>query len=152
VKEDRMAESKLKPSSYPVTIFLNTIPNESIRQDCWTLFRIMTETAQAIPRMWGTDVVGFGQFRAVDMDGKEGYWMLIGFSPRKQTIALYFMIQGSEHSAELLAKLGKYTHGKGCLYIKNLADIDLNVLKELLHETVANKVKPGPGVDIYEKQ
>jgi hypothetical protein len=147
-----MAETKLKPNSFPVTNFINGIPNEQIRKDCWTLFKIMSETVQAIPRMWGTDIVGFGQYRAVDTDGKEDYWMLIGFSPRKQAITLYFMVTGSEHSAELLSKLGKYTHGRRCLNIKHLVDIDLTVLKELLRISVANKGQANPGTQIYEKQ
>jgi hypothetical protein len=139
-----MPESRLQPNAFPVKNFIDGIPNPQIRQDCWTLFRIMSEAAQAMPRMWGMSTVGFGQFRATDINGKEKYWMLIGFSPRKQSIALYIMVNSIDHSTELLAGLGKYTHGKGCLIIKSLADVDLAILKELVSESVAYKTRAHP--------
>ncbi len=136
-----MPESKTKPTDFPVTVFLNTIPDAQIRADCWTITQMMMEAAQALPVMWGTSIVGFGLYRGVNIDGEEENWMQLGFSPRKKDIALYIMLNGLEHSTELLGQLGKYTHGKGCLIIKCLADVNLSVLKELFNEAAAYKVK-----------
>jgi hypothetical protein len=139
-----MPESKTKPTDFPVTVFINTIPDAQMRADCWIITQMMMEAAQGMPRMWGTSIVGFGLYRAVNLDGKEESWMQIGFSPRKRGIALYVMLNALDHSTELLEKLGKYTHGKGCLYIKSLADVNLQVLNQLFHESVASTVKANP--------
>jgi hypothetical protein len=139
-----MAEPKTKPNDIPVADFINTIPDVQVRQDCWTIVEIMQEAAQARPRMWGTAIVGFGQYRAVNASGKGNDWMLIGFSPRKKAITLYIMLSGLEHSNELLARLGKHTRGKGCLYIKRLSDVDLTTLKEMVRASVAYVVKTNP--------
>jgi len=139
-----MAEPKTKPTELPVADFINAIPDAQVRQDCWTIIEIMQEAAQAGPRMWGTAIVGFGQYRAVNASGKGNDWMVIGFSPRKQALTLYLMLGGVEHSEEMLARLGKYTRGKGCLYIKRLADIDLTTLKEMVRASVAYVGKSNP--------
>jgi hypothetical protein len=139
-----MAEPKTKPNDIPVADFINAIPDAQIRQDCWTISEIMQEAAQARPRMWGTAIVGFGQYRAVNTSGKGNDWPLIGFSPRKQAITLYMMLGGVENSDEMLARLGKHTRGKGCLYIKRLADVDLPTLKEMVCASVAYMVKTHP--------
>jgi Domain of unknown function (DU1801) len=144
-KEDLMAEPKTKLTDMLVADFINAIPDEQVRQDCWTITGIMQEATQARPRMWGTAIVGFGQYLAVNASGKGYDWMLIGFSPRKQDITLYLMLSGIEHSNELLAKLGKHTQGKGCLYIKRLSDVDLATLKEIVRASVAYVGKKNPG-------
>ena len=136
-----MAEPKTKPTDIPVTDFINAISDAQVRQDCWTIVEIMQEAAQARPRMWGTAIVGFGQYRAVNASGRGNDWMLIGFSPRKQAITLYLMLGGIEHASELLARLGKHTQGKGCLYIKRLSDVDLTTLKQVVGASVAYVVK-----------
>lgn len=79
-----MPQSKIKPTDYPVTIFLNTIPDAQVRADCWTITQMMMEAAQALPLMWGTSIVGFGMYSGVDIDGKEEKWMQLGFSPQKR--------------------------------------------------------------------
>jgi hypothetical protein len=142
--EDLMAEPKTKANEMPVADFIDAIPDAQVRQDCWTIIEIMQEAAQAPPRMWGTAIVGFGQYRAINPSGKGNDWMLIGFSPRKQALTLYLMLSGVENAEELLARLGKYTRGKGCLYIKRLSDVDLATLKELARATVAYMVKTYP--------
>jgi hypothetical protein len=139
-----MAEPKTKPNDIPVTDFINAIPDEQVRQDCWTIVEIMQEAAQASPRMWGTAIVGFGQYRAVNASGKGNDWMVIGFSPRKQAITLYLMLGGVANSDEMLARLGKCTRGKGCLYIKRLSDVDLPTLKEMVRASVAYVAKTNP--------
>lgn len=141
-----MAEPKTRPTGIPIADFLNAIPDEQVRQDCWTIAEMMQAAAQAPGQMWGTSIVGFGQYRVVDARGKGSDWMQIGFSPRKQAITLYLWMGGMEHSEETLAKLGKYTRGKGCLYIKRLSDVDLTTLKEMVRASVdyAN-TRPGAG-------
>jgi len=139
-----MPEPKTKPTGIPVSDFINAIPDGSIRQDCWSIVEIMQEAAQAEPRMWGNAIVGFGQYRAVNANGKGYDWMQIGFSPRKQAITLYLMLGGLENSDEMLARLGKYTRGKGCLYIKRLADVDQTALKELARAAVEYMRKSNP--------
>lgn len=139
-----MAEPKTKLSDIPVADFINAIPDAQIRQDCWTIVEIMQEATQAPPRMWGKAIVGFGQYHAVHASGKGNDWMVIGFSPRKQAITLYLMLAGIEPSEEILARLGKYTRGKGCLYIKRLLDVDITTLKELVRASVAYVLKTHP--------
>lgn len=131
-----MAENKTQLTDTPVADFINANPDEQVRQDCWTITEIMQEATQAPPRMWGTAIVGFGQYRMVNASGKGSDWMMIGFSPRKQNITLYLMLGGLENSDAFLARLGKYTTGKGCLYIKRLADVNLTTLKELVNASV----------------
>ena len=139
-----MAEPKTKANELSVADFINAIPDAQVRQDCWSIVEIMQEATQARARMWGTAIVGFGEYRAVNASGKGNDWMLVGFSPRKQAITLYLMLSGLDRSDELLARLGKYTRGKGCLYIKRLADVDLATLKELVRSSVTYMAKTYP--------
>ncbi len=140
-----MGELKTKQNNMPVADFINAIPDTQVRQDCWTIIEIMQEATQAPARMWGTAIVGFGQYRAVNASGKGNDWMVIGFSPRKQAIALYMMLGGFE-SDKMLASLGKYTRGKGCLYIKRLSDVNLSTFKEMVHSSIAYVMKSHPNV------
>ena len=139
-----MPEPKTKANELSVTDFINAIPDAQVRQDCWSIVEIMQEATQARARMWGTAIVGFGEYRAVNASGKGNDWMQVGFSPRKQAITLYLMLSGLDRSDELLARLGKYTRGKGCLYIKRLADVDLATLKELVRSSVTYVAKTYP--------
>jgi hypothetical protein len=131
-----MAEIKTKATDAPVADFINAIPDAQTRQDCWTLVEIMQEASKAPARMWGSSIVGFGQYRATYANGKGVDWMLIGFSPRKQALTLYILMGGVEHSEQTLARLGKHTRGKGCLYVRHLSDIDLTTLKEMVRASV----------------
>jgi len=87
------------------------------------------------PRMWGASIVGFGRYRYKGASGREGEWFLTGFSPRKTNLSLY-ILTGLEENAALLARLGKHTTGKGCLYIKSLNDVDVKMLEELVAKGV----------------
>jgi hypothetical protein len=130
-----MAELKTKKTEASVDDFLHSVQNETARSDCYHIVEIMKEATKAEPKMWGTSIVGFGNRHLKYESGRELDWMIIGFSPRKQDLTLY--IPGNVHSySELLDKLGKYKTGKGCLYIKTLQDVDLEVLKELIGESV----------------
>jgi hypothetical protein len=133
--EEFMAELKTKATDASVADYLNAIENNQMRQDCWTIAELMQAATKAEPKMWGSSIVGFGTYHYVYASGREGDWMLLGLSPRKQNITLYLM-GGFEQQEKLLASLGKYTHGKGCLYIKRLSDIHLPTLKKLIQESV----------------
>ena len=87
-------------------------------------------------RLWGSNIVGYGQYHYKYASGREGDWMLVGFSPRKHSLSIYIM-PGFEPYAALMKKLGKYKTGKSCLYINSLADVDEAVLEQLIAESVA---------------
>ena len=126
-----MYELKTKINDASVEKFLKTIPDEKKQQDSFAILDMMKEVTGEEPKMWGTSIIGFGTYRYKYASGQEGDWLRIGFSPRKQNLSLYIM-SGFQHHDDLMAKLGKYSTGKGCLYIKKLEDIDQNVLKELI--------------------
>ena len=129
------AELKTKVNEASVEDFLNTVSDEQIRADCFEVAKIMKQVTKAEPKMWGSSIVGFGSYHYKGASGREGNWMLVGFSPRKQNLTLYIMA-GFERYDELMKKLGKFSTGKSCLYIKKLADVDKKVLKELVSESV----------------
>jgi len=126
-----MAELKTKPSEASVGTFLAGVPDEARRADCQALVKLMKSVTKARPRMWGPSIVGFGSYRYKYDSGREGEWFLAGFSPRKSDLTLYIMSGLGPH-AGLLRKLGRHKTGKSCLYIKRLADVDLDVLRELI--------------------
>lgn len=125
------AELKTKLNDASVEDFLNTIGDEETRADCYEIMKIMKQVTKVEPKMWGASIVGFGSYHYKGASGREGDWFPVGFSPRKQNLTLY-LVSGFEPHKELLNKLGKHTLGKGCLYIKKLADVDKKVLKELV--------------------
>jgi hypothetical protein len=130
-----MAELKTKLTDASVEAFLNTLEDESKRKDAQTILQMMQDVTGEAPRMWGNSIVGFGSYRYKYASGKEGDWMLTGFSPRKQNLTLYIM-SGFEINADIMSRLGKHTTGKGCLYIKKLKDVDPTVLRELITKSV----------------
>ena len=129
------AELKTKLNDASVEDFLNTVSDEQIRADCFEITKLMKQVTKAEPKMWGSSIVGFGSYHYKGASGREGDWMLVGFSPRKQNLTLYIMA-GFDRYDELMKKLGKFSTGKSCLYIKKLADVDKKVLKELVSESV----------------
>jgi len=135
VKMAKTAELKTKVNDASVTDFLNNVEDEQKRKDCLEVARMMEQVTKQQPKMWGTSIVGFGSYHYKGASGREGDWMLIGFSPRKQNITLYIM-SGFERYPGLMKKLGKHSTGKSCLYIKRLSDVDVDVLKELMTESL----------------
>jgi hypothetical protein len=117
-----------------VGAFLAAIPDDRKRADSELICRLMAEETGQPPRMWGTSIVGFGSYHYKGASGREGDWMAIGFSPRKQSLVLYLM-DGFEDYRALLAKLGKHSTAKSCLYVKRVADVDLDVLRELMRRS-----------------
>ncbi len=135
-----MAELKTQPTRASVAAFLAAVGDEERRKDCRTLVRLMKEATGAPAKMWGPSIVGFGSYHYVYDSGREGDWLLVGFSPRKQDLTLYIMA-GFDRYDELMAKLGRYKTGKSCLYLKRLADVDLKVLKALIAASVRHMKK-----------
>jgi hypothetical protein len=130
-----MAEPKTKPTNESVKDFLNRIPEAERREDCFAVAKMMEEITGDKPKMWGPSIVGFGSYHYKYASGREGDWPVTGFSPRKKDLTLYLMM-GFEKRAELMEKLGKYSHAKSCLYIKRLSDIHIPTLKKLIKISV----------------
>jgi hypothetical protein len=114
--------------------FLSKADDEQKRKDCVEIVKIMKQVTKEEPKMWGPAIIGFGSYHYKYESGREGDMMQIGFSPRKQNITLYIGLGGNAENP-LLKKLGKYTTGKGCLYIKKLANVDRTVLQELIADS-----------------
>lgn len=135
-----MAELKTKLTKASVVKFLNTLPDEQKRQDCWAIVEMMQAATKAEPKMWGTSIVGFGTYHYSYASGQEADWPIVGFSPRKQNITLY-LSSGFEQYDELLTKLGKHSCGKVCVYIKRLSDVHVPTLKKLVNASVKHVIK-----------
>src|ERR1700690_797457 len=133
-----MPENKTKPSKLSVAAFIGALPDPIKRADAKALVKLMQSAASEKPKMWGPSIIGFGSYHYRYESGREGDMPLIGFSPRKAATVLYSLI-GSSDSKALLAKLGKHTTGKGCLYIKKLADVDQEVLEAMVVKSLAAK-------------
>ncbi len=125
-----MTENKTKPTKDSVTAFLNKIPDRQVRDDCFAILAMMQKVSNAEPVMWGSAIIGFGTYHYVYESGREGDTAVIGFSPRKQNISIYLM-GGLNKVEDELSRLGKYKTGKGCLYIKSLGDVNMEVLEEV---------------------
>ncbi len=130
-----MAENKTKPTAKSVPEFLNQIADPKRREDCLAIAEIMERLSGSQPKMWGDSIVGFGDYRYKYASGREGDWFLVGFAPRKQNLSIYIMGY-LEFYSDILEGLGKFKHGKGCLYIKKLEDIDLEVLETLITTSI----------------
>jgi hypothetical protein len=132
----KKVEVKTKVNAASVEDFLNSVTDEQKREDCFEILRLMEQVTNETPKMWGSSIVGFGSYHYIGASGREGDWYLTGFSPRKQNLTLYIM-GGFDLYQDLLMKLGKHkTSEGGCLYINKLDDVDKNVLKELVAESV----------------
>ena len=138
-----MAELKTKPNDQDVEAFLNRVEDEGKRQACFTVLKIMEDATGAGAKMWGDSIVGFGAYRYKYASGREGEWMLTGFAPRKRNLTLYIMSGFDEYDA-LLGNLGKYSTGKSCLYINKIEDVDLEVLKDLVEQSVQHMIETNP--------
>jgi hypothetical protein len=138
-----MAGNKTKESEASVESYISSIQDEARRKDCQALLRLMATATKLPPKMWGTSIVGFGSYNYKYASGREGDSCLTGFSSRKGDISVYLLASfpGRE---ELLAKLGKHKTGGGCLYIRNLSDVDPIILEQLIAATVAERKRHYP--------
>jgi len=132
-----MAELKTKPNDRSVTDFLNSVENDTKREDSFTILELMKEATGVEPVMWGDSIIGFGTYHYKYASGREAEWFMTGFSPRVQNLTLYIMDGFDEYDA-LLGKLGKHSTGKSCLYVKRLENINLDVLREMVKKSVAH--------------
>lgn len=129
-----MAEDKTQPTKASVAQFLNRIENDSKRRDAKAIDQMFREITGVKPTMWGPSIIGYGTYHYTYDSGREGDFMRLGFSPRKQSLTLY-ILSGFRKYASLLKKLGKHKTGKSCLYVNRLDDIDMDVLRNLAQES-----------------
>ena len=133
-----MAENKTKANNVSVEAFIDAITDQSRRADAKLLVKLMQKASGEKPKMWGASIIGFGGHHYVYDSGRAGDMPLIAFSPRKAATVLYGMT-GFDGSEAFLAKLGKHTSGKGCVYIKKLADVDQKILESMAAKAVAKR-------------
>jgi len=130
-----VADNKTKPNKKGVADFISSIDDSDRRRDVKKVAAMMRAATGSRARMWGSNIVGYGQYHYKYESGREGDFMITGFSPRKQALTLY-VIPGFKHFQPLMTKLGKYKTGKSCLYIRRLSDVDEKVLQRLIVASV----------------
>lgn len=131
-----MAKNKTRETEKNVEAFIESFANtERKKQDSYELIKLMQGITGFEPKMWGPSIIGFGRYHYKYASGHEGEAPLIGFSPRKSAISLY-VFTGKEDHEHLLEDLGKFRKGKACIYVNKLSDIDQDVLKNLIKETI----------------
>jgi len=130
-----VTEPKTQKTTNSVQAFVNTIEDERKRADSQLLIDLLRQVTGVEPVMWGESIIGFGEYHYRYASGREGNWPLTAFSPRKQNITIY-LNYGFEEDVELMSKLGRYKTGKACLYIKNLTDIDTDVLRQVVARSI----------------
>ncbi|WP_336823636.1 DUF1801 domain-containing protein [Sporosarcina sp. USHLN248] len=131
-----MYEQKTKETDDSVVEFIEAIESKKKKEDAYRLLDIFTEETGYEAKMWGPSIIGFGSYHYVYKTGHEGDAPLVGFSPRKAKISLYFAT-GDQERETLLKDFGKHTSGKSCVYINKVDDIDIDILKKLIHQSVA---------------
>jgi hypothetical protein len=131
------AKTKTKPTTTAARDFIAAVPDPGRRADAAALARIFQRATGEKPVMWGPSIVGFGKYHYRYESGREGDMCLAGFSPRSAAFTLY-VLSGSKDEPSLLSRLGKFKRGKGCLYLKRLADVDPKVLEELVRVSSAH--------------
>lgn len=136
-----MAKAALKTqvNEASVEAFIDQQP-EAVAADCRIIMQLMKKAKGEDPKMWGASIVGYGRYAYEGASGRSGEWMITGFSPRKANLTVYIMM-GFEREAALMNKLGKHSTGKSCLYIKQLGDVDLKLLEELIVKGVKAMAK-----------
>lgn len=130
-----MSGNKTKATKASVSEFLNSIGDPQKRADARKVAAMMRKATGKRAKMWGTSIVGYGTYHYKYASGREGDFMIAGFSPRKQALTVYIMAGFGRFEA-LMEKLGKYKTGTSCLYIKRLADVDEKVLQKLIDGSV----------------
>ena len=130
-----MADNKTKVTSASVTEFIKSIDDKQKRGDARKVAGMMRRATGKRAKMWGPSIVGYGTYHYKYDSGREGDFLMTGFSPRKQALTVY-VVPGFKHFAPLMSKLGKYKTGKSCLYIKRLTDIDEIILERLIEHSV----------------
>jgi hypothetical protein len=129
-----MSELKTNPTKVSAESYIDAVSNDKRREDASNLLKIMGEATETEPVMWGTSIVGFGTYHYTYASGREGDWMKVGFSVRKDALVLYGLINDDDSGVNktLLEKLGPHKRGKGCLYVKTLSEVDTHVLTQMI--------------------
>jgi hypothetical protein len=135
-KETNMAENKTKATKKSVSAFIGGLEPDAKRTDARALVKLMQGVTGEAPKLWGPSIIGFGSRHYTYESGREGDIPLIAFSPRKPAIVLYG-VAGFTGAEGLLAKVGKHSKSKGCVYLKKLADVDLKILERMVTRAVA---------------
>ena len=130
-----MAELQTQKTSEDPKNFLSGVENERRRKDAFVLLEMMEDITGAEAVMWGPAIIGFGSYRYQYKSGREMDWFEVGFSPRKANLSLY-VVRNTDKFRKLLSQLGKHKTSKACLYINKLADVNEDVLRELISESV----------------
>ena len=130
-----MAKNKTQPTTASVTAFINAIEDPQRKKDARKVASMMRKATGKRAKMWGPSMVGYGSYHYRYASGREGDFMITGFSPRKQALTLYIMPGYGKFDA-LMKDLGKFKTGKACLYIKRLSDVDEDVLQNLINKSV----------------
>jgi len=138
-----MTQNKTSLNKKSVIDFLNNIPQKQRRIDCLILNQALKSITRLEGEMWGDSIIGFDKYHYKYASGREGDIMMVGFSPRKQSITIYVMNGFSEYADEL-TRLGKHKISKSCLYVNKLADVNTNVLIEILKKSVQTMRKKYP--------
>lgn len=131
-----MSDPKTMKNDASVEAFIDALDDERKKNESRVLVALMREVTGEEPAMWGDSIIGFGTYHYRYASGREGDWMLTGFSPRKRAFSIYVMSGFPQHE-ELMDRLGTYRTGKACLYVKKLDDIDLDVLRDLVRASAA---------------
>ncbi|WP_270375460.1 DUF1801 domain-containing protein [Marinicauda sp. Alg238-R41] len=126
-----MSGNKTQPTAQSVDTFLDAVEPERKREEARTLDALFRRVTGWQPQIWGPSLIGYGIYHYRYGSGREGDFLATGFSPRKSAHSIY-ILPGYTDYQPLLDRLGKHSHGKSCLYVKTLADIDLEVLAELI--------------------
>lgn len=129
-----MAENKTKATKASVSAFLKSVEHPKRREDAQAIKKLMDKITGWTAKMWGPSIVGYGEYHYKYDSGREGDFLITGFSPRKQALTVYIMPGFSQYD-DLMTKLGKYKTGRSCLYINKLEDIDLKVLETLIKKS-----------------
>lgn len=130
-----MSEPKMKQNDNSVVEFIESVESDKKKADAYQLLEIFEEVTGYPAKMWGPSIIGFGNYHYKYASGREGDAPLVAFSPRKAKISLYLVYEGEERDA-LLEGFGKHTKSKACIYVNKLADINIDVLKNLIQHTV----------------
>ena len=130
-----MSDAKTAQTGASVSEFLATIEDRQQRADCRAIARMIREATGKRPRMWGSSIVGYDRYDYAYASGRKGSWPICAYSPRARNISVYIM-PGFSKFGPLLKKLGKHKTGKSCLYINKLADVDSDVLAQLIDASV----------------
>lgn len=130
-----MSDLKTRKTKASVRAFIDAIEDEQKRKDANELLSLMRRITCKRAAMWGDSIIGFGEYHYKYKSGREGDWPITGFSPRKQNISIYIMPGFSKYKKQL-SKLGKHKHSVSCLYVKRLSDINMNILEDIVRDSV----------------